>query len=41
MAVLEIKILKEIKKKFNIELDEYQYSINDVYQELKKVYGNE
>ena len=36
-----IKILKEIKKKFNIELDEYQYSINDVYQELKKVYGNE
>lgn len=36
-----IKILKEIKKKFNIELDEYQYSINDVYEELKKVYGNE
>ena len=36
-----IKILKEIKKKFNIELDEYQYSINAVYEELKKVYGNE
>ena len=36
-----VKILKEIKKKFNIELDEYQYSINDVYEELKKVYGNE
>ena len=36
-----IKILKEIKKKFNIELDEYQYSINDAYVELKKVYGNE
>lgn len=36
-----IKILKEIKKKFNIELDEYQYSINDAYLELKKVYGDE
>ena len=36
-----IKILKEIKNKFNIELDEYQYSINDAYLELKKVYGNE
>ena len=36
-----IKILKEIKRKFNVEIDEYQYSIEDVYQELKKVFGDE
>ena len=36
-----IKILKEIKTKFNVELNEYKYTILDVYSELKKVFGDE
>ena len=36
-----VKILKAIKNKFNKELNEYQYSIEDVYAELKKVYKHE
>ena len=36
-----VKILKEIKTKFNVELNEYKYTILDVYSELKKVFGDE
>ena len=36
-----VKILKEIKNKFNIELNELQYTIEDAYTELSKVLGNE
>ena len=36
-----VKILKEIKQKFNIEINEYQYTIIDVYNELKRVFGDE
>ena len=36
-----VKILKEIKQKLNIELNEYQYTILDAYKELERVLGNE
>ena len=36
-----IKILKAIKKEFNVDLNELQYSIEDVYTELERVFGNE
>lgn len=36
-----IKILREVKKNFNVDINEYQYNIDDVYQELKRVFGNE
>lgn len=36
-----VKILKEIKKEFNVEVDELQYTINDVYEEIKRVFGDE
>ena len=36
-----VKILIELKKKFNIELNELQYTIEDAYTELSKVLGNE
>lgn len=36
-----VKILKEIKNKFDVELDEYKYTIDDVYTELRKVFGDE
>ena len=37
-----IKVLKEIKGKFNnSEINEYQYTIDDVYAELVRVFGNE
>lgn len=36
-----VKILKEIKKKFNVNLDELQYNIEDVYKEIKRVFGDE
>jgi energy-coupling factor transport system ATP-binding protein len=36
-----VKILKEIKQKLNIELNEYQYTIIDAYNELKRVLGDE
>ena len=36
-----VKMLLEIKKKLNIELNELQYTVTDAYTELKKVLGNE
>ncbi len=36
-----VKVLKEIKQKFNVEINEYQYTIIDVYNELKRVFGDE
>lgn len=36
-----VKTMKEIKKKFNIELNELQYTVDDAYKELLKVLGNE
>ena len=36
-----VKMLLEIKKKLNIEINELQYTVIDAYTELKKVLGNE
>lgn len=36
-----VKMLLEIKKKLNIELNELQYTVIDAYIELKKVLGDE
>ena len=35
-----IKILKAIKGRFNLDLDIYQYNIDDCYQELRRVVGS-
>lgn len=35
-----IKILKAIKERFNLDLDIYQYNIDDCYQELRRVVGS-
>ena len=34
-----VRILKDLKKKLNLNIDEYQYTINDAYVELRKVIG--
>ena len=34
-----VRILKDLKKKLNLDIDEYQYTINDAYLELRKVIG--
>lgn len=36
-----VKILKEIKSKLNVDLNELQYTVNDVYTEMKKVLADE
>lgn len=36
-----VKILKEIKKKFNVNINELQYTVEDVYKELSRVFGDE
>ena len=36
-----VKILKEIKNKFSVDLNEYKYTIDDVYTELTRVFSNE
>ena len=36
-----VKMLLEIKKKLNVELNELQYTVTDAYTELKKVLGDE
>ena len=36
-----VKILKEIKNKFNVNINELKYSIEDVYEEIKRVFGDE
>ena len=36
-----VKMLRKVKCKFNVELDELKYTIDDVYLELEKVFGNE
>ena len=36
-----VKMLLEIKKKLNVELNELQYNVTDAYTELKKVLGDE
>lgn len=34
-----VQLLKDIKKKLNIDIDEYQYNLNDAYQELVRKLG--
>ena len=36
-----VKLLKEIKKKFNVEIDELKYTVQAVYDEIKRVFGDE
>lgn len=36
-----VKILKEIKKKFNVNINELQYTVEDVYKELSRVFSDE
>ena len=35
-----IRILKELNKKLDLNLDIYKYNIDDVYQEIVKVLGD-
>lgn len=34
-----VKLLKKLKKKLNIDLNEYQYNLNDAYNEIKNKVG--
>lgn len=34
-----VKILKDLKDKLKLDIDEYQYTIEDAYQELRRVLG--
>ena len=34
-----VKLLKKLKKKLNIDLNEYQYNLNDAYNEIKSKVG--
>ena len=36
-----VKMLLEIKKQINVELNELQYTVTDAYNELKRVLGDE
>ena len=36
-----VKMLREIKHKLNVELNELQYTVKDVYDEIKRVLGDE
>lgn len=36
-----IKILKKVKKELNLELNEYQYNVDDAYSELRRVLSHE
>ncbi len=36
-----VKILKNIKEKLNIDINEYQYNIDDAYLELQRVLGDD
>ena len=36
-----VKTLREIKKKFNVKLNELQYTVEDAYQELERVFDHE
>ena len=34
-----VSLLKDLKKKLNLNIDEYQYNLNDAYKELKNKLG--
>ena len=36
-----VKALREIKKKFNVDLNELQYTVEDAYKELERVFEHE